>query len=249
MAWEAQCAADIRHLLYTLEQLPMDKAQAASNVQPLLHLSTTRFAAVPSQAATAAQSGSPASPKSLHRSLTDVDAARRRQQTASLSGHTNSNGVGPHREPAPTQKAAADEQPEIQAEAPQQFQAEAPQLQDSHALAAVPEVDEPDEEALSLQPQDHPLGDNASQQGVAPEQAQPDRAASDTPETDAVQDPHTPVSVEVADQQNPSVEQEAETVLSSGADGEDDMLATGDSGDTTQPGDNEFAVVSETAAL
>lgn len=225
MAWEAQCAADIRHLLYTLEQLPMDKAQAASNVQPLLHLSTTRFAAVPSQAATAAQSGSNASLKSLHRSLTDVDAARRRQQTASLSGHTNSNGLGQHQQPAPLQTAAADEQ--------QELQAEAPQLQDSHALAAVPEADEPDEEVLSLLPRDQPLEDNASQQGVAPEQAQPDGAASDSHEPDALQDPYPSPSADVADQQTPSVGQEAEVVLSSGADGEVDMLATGKSDDTS----------------
>ena len=75
MGWEAQCGEDLRHLLHTLQRLPMDPDQATSNVGPLVTLCNTRFAALPSQPnpATSSSTGEDHA-RRLHRSLTESDA-------------------------------------------------------------------------------------------------------------------------------------------------------------------------------
>lgn len=75
MGWEAQCGEDLRHLLHTLQRLPMDPSQAASNVGPLVTLCNTRFAALPSQPSPATRpSTGQEHARRLHRSLTEGDA-------------------------------------------------------------------------------------------------------------------------------------------------------------------------------
>ena len=85
----------------------MDKSQAAGYVQALANMSTTRFAALPEQDKVSDSTTHTGSPKSLHRSLTDVDAARRQQhqgashaqqgplhtQQAAPLAHMHSNGA------------------------------------------------------------------------------------------------------------------------------------------------------------
>ncbi|KAA6426324.1 MAG: VPS54 isoform 2 [Trebouxia sp. A1-2] len=82
MGWEAQCGADLRHLLHTIQHLPMDPHQAAINVAPLAALCSTRFAALPSQPAPSTHhSDSPPRPRHLHRSLTESDAKMHQQRS------------------------------------------------------------------------------------------------------------------------------------------------------------------------
>lgn len=73
MGWEAQCGEDLRHLLHTLQHLPMDPSQAASNVAPLANLCNTRFAALPIQFPDTGERS-----RHLHRSLTENDARAQR---------------------------------------------------------------------------------------------------------------------------------------------------------------------------
>ena len=83
MGWESQCGSDLRHLLHTLQHLPLNPSQAASQVAPLTALCSTRFAAVPSQPPSSLTLGaSDQRPRHLHRSLTESDASsgRRRDQ-------------------------------------------------------------------------------------------------------------------------------------------------------------------------
>ncbi len=85
MGWEAQCGADLRHLLHTLQHLPLDPQQAPTNVGPLVTLCTTRFAALPTQPTPPSHPGSPSnSPqrsRQLHRSLTESDAQTQQRQS------------------------------------------------------------------------------------------------------------------------------------------------------------------------
>ena len=82
MGWEAQCGADLRHLLHTIQHLPMDPHQAATNVAPLAALCNTRFAALPTQPAPSTHSSdSPPRPRHLHRSLTESDAKTHQQRS------------------------------------------------------------------------------------------------------------------------------------------------------------------------
>ena len=75
MGWEAQCGEDLRHLLHTLQHLPMDPKQAASNVGPLVNLCNTRFAALPDQPSSSIRSSTGGErARHLHRSLTENDA-------------------------------------------------------------------------------------------------------------------------------------------------------------------------------
>ncbi|KAL0040562.1 hypothetical protein WJX77_010942 [Trebouxia sp. C0004] len=77
MGWEAQCGADLRHLLHTIQHLPMGPRQAATNVAPLAALCNTRFVALPSQPAPSTHpSHSPPRPRHLHRSLTENNAKK-----------------------------------------------------------------------------------------------------------------------------------------------------------------------------
>ena len=71
MFWEAQCGADLRHMLHTLENLPMDPSQGPTNIAPLSLLCSTRFAALPTMPA---QPSKEIVPRQLHRSLTEGDA-------------------------------------------------------------------------------------------------------------------------------------------------------------------------------
>ena len=75
MGWEAQCGSDLRHLLQTLQHLPMDPSQAPTNVAPLITLCNTRFAALPSQPSSSMHAmTTDQRPRHLHRSLTENDA-------------------------------------------------------------------------------------------------------------------------------------------------------------------------------
>ena len=81
MGWEAQCGSDLRHLLQTLQHLPMDPSQAHSNIAPLIALCNTRFAALPSQPSSSMHAmTTDQRPRHLHRSLTENDA-RAQQHT------------------------------------------------------------------------------------------------------------------------------------------------------------------------
>ena len=73
MGWEAQCGEDLRHLLHTLQHLPMDPSQAALNLAPLANLCNTRFAALPIQVPDTGERS-----RHLHRSLTENDARAQR---------------------------------------------------------------------------------------------------------------------------------------------------------------------------
>lgn len=85
MGWEAQCGEDLRHLLHTLQHLPLDPSQAASNVAPLVNLCNTRFAALPVQVPDSGERS-----RHLHRSLTENDprAQRHTDEVHPLSGRT-----------------------------------------------------------------------------------------------------------------------------------------------------------------
>ena len=100
MGWEAQCGADLRHLLHTLQHLPMDPQQAATNVAPLVTLCTTRFAALPpqpaSQTSPAHPSDSPPRPRHLHRSLTENDAHLHQQSSPTQSHTLSARGNDQH---------------------------------------------------------------------------------------------------------------------------------------------------------
>lgn len=100
MGWEAQCGADLRHLLHTLQHLPMDPQQAATNVAPLVTLCTTRFAALPAQPASqtppAHPSDSPPHPRHLHRSLTESDAHMHQQSSPTQSQTLKARGNDQH---------------------------------------------------------------------------------------------------------------------------------------------------------
>ena len=102
MGWEGQCGEDLRHLLHTLQHLPMDPSQAASNVAPLVNLCKTRFAALPSQpsSSTASNTGGE---RHLHRSLTenDAQAQKRRDGVQPLSFSSQQ-----HQKPEPDREAA-----------------------------------------------------------------------------------------------------------------------------------------------
>ncbi len=92
MGWEAQCGADLRHLLHTIQHLPMDPHQAATNVAPLVALCNTRFAALPSQPAPSTHPPhSPPRPRHLHRSLTENDA-NMHQQRSPVQPHSQTPG-------------------------------------------------------------------------------------------------------------------------------------------------------------
>ncbi|DBA81853.1 hypothetical protein WJX77_011322 [Trebouxia sp. C0004] len=101
MGWEAQCGADLRHLLHTIQHLPMDPQQAATSVDPLAALCNTRFAALLSQPAPSTDpSDTPPRPRHLHRSLTESDAKMHRQrspvphsQTPGEMGDNSSSGM------------------------------------------------------------------------------------------------------------------------------------------------------------
>ena len=91
MGWEAQCGEDLRHLLNTLQHLPMDPSQAASNVETLVNLCKTRFAALPRQPSSSTHSATGGErARHLHRSLTENDARAKkgRDEVQALSGST-----------------------------------------------------------------------------------------------------------------------------------------------------------------
>ena len=88
MGWEAQCGEDLRHLLHTLQHLPMDPSQAAPNVAPLANLCNTRFAALPIQVPDTGERS-----RHLHRSLTENDA---RAQRHTDEVHPLSGRAGQH---------------------------------------------------------------------------------------------------------------------------------------------------------
>ena len=116
MGWEAQCGADLRHLLQTLQHLPLDPQQAASNVAPLVTLCTTRFAALPAQAPSPAypnpsSSDTPLRPRQLHRSLTEGDA-QRQQPTQQQQESPRPSPSQPDTGRASASTAAADMTPE-----------------------------------------------------------------------------------------------------------------------------------------
>lgn len=235
MAWEAHCGADIRHLLYTLEQLPMDKAQAASNVQPLLKLSTTRFAGVVSQSMASEQSTSTGSPKSLHRSFTDVDAERRQRQGAvSASGHAHSNGTaqphdqqGPVQEPqqhAASQESNGSEQQQATATAAasemESLEAEA----DPMDSASPPRLHPPDgssQEASMPQSRAHSLSEEPSHQSSVSEETSMTHATNESNETEMLQASAQSLSSDNVDQLKSHTGQEAaKAVLQSAAEEE-----------------------------
>lgn len=245
MAWEAQCSADVRHLLHTLEQLPMDTAQAAGNVQPLLHLSNTRFAAVPSQPTLSAQSAKVDSSKSLHRSLTDVDAARRQQQhAASPPGHAQSNGMATaHQHQQPQQTAAAPTAAASDRQIPET--AAAPQ-QDSTSSPAAARHEAPNDEGSV--PQEHQPLKQASP--AAPASEDTDSAPSEVAGSrgEAIEEHPAELlslggnsSATAAVQSEDSIQAEAilmqdeDMALSSSIDGDIDIVATGGSHDVTVP--------------
>ena len=92
MGWEAQCGADLRHLLHTIQHLPMDPHQAVNHVAPLAALCNTRFACLPSQPAPSTYPpDSPLCPRHLHRSLTESDA-NMHQQRSPVQAHSQTPG-------------------------------------------------------------------------------------------------------------------------------------------------------------
>lgn len=225
MSWEAQCGADVRHLLYTLEQLPMDKAQAASNVQPLTTLCITRFAGVASHAT--ANTGSP---KSLHRSITDIDAARRRQPgAASPSENAPGNGTAhPLQNPIVQFEQHAGSR-QIDSKMQQQTSA-APdmQLRDLDALGSASSLadsptgaqplpshvaDSGSQRALTTR---EPLLEESSQQGLLSEAASLSRAVSESSDVALMQSPAQPLATDTEDQLGDStrLHEEAEILQS-----------------------------------
>lgn len=228
----------------------MDKAQAAGNVQPLLRLSNTRFAAVPSQPTVSAQSATADSPKSLHRSLTDVDAARRLQQsTVTPSGRVQSNGMATahqhqkQQHQQPQQTAAA---PTAAASDRQIPEAAAAFQQNSASPPAVARHEAPNDEG-SVPQEHHP-----------PKQASPAPPASEDTESAALDEagptggaieghaaellslggnPSATAAVQSEDsiQAEAILMQDEDMGLSSSVDGDVDIVATGGSHDVTVP--------------
>ena len=227
----------------------MDKAQAAGNVQPLLHLSNTRFAAVPSQPTLSVQSAKVGSPKSLHRSLTDVDAARRQQQhAASPSGHAQSNGMATAQQPqqtaaAPT-AAASDRQIPETAPAPQQ-DSTSPPAAARHAApndeGSVPQEHQPLKQASPAAPAsedtDSAPSEEAGSRGEAIEEhpAELLSLGGDPSATAAIQS-------EDSIQAEAILMQDEDIALSSSVDGDVDIVATGGSHDVTVPVKSALAV-------
>ena len=89
MGWEAQCGADLRHLLHAIQHLPMDPHQAVNHVAPLAALCNTRFACLPSHPALSTHPSD--SPRHLHRSLTEGDA-KMHQQRSPVQAHSQTLG-------------------------------------------------------------------------------------------------------------------------------------------------------------
>ncbi len=238
MGWEAQCGADLRHLLHTIQHLPMEPQQAATNVAPLAALCNTRFAVLPSQPAPSTHpSDSPPHPRHIHRSMTESDA-KMHQQRSPVQPHSRTPGeVGDNSSSGMDAADHADAQQQKPASVNadianglQNGQERVTDLQtgvqqdstsgDSSSVLPGPELQEPGEEE-SRTPVEH-----GASEPSAPLEPAPQRSTSDDA-TDEILTHQHPLATDV---------QQAAAVLDSAADegirtsqdGKGGMVATSD---------------------
>ena len=235
MGWEAQCGADLRHLLHTIQHLPMGLQQAATNVAPLAALCNTRFAALPSQPAPSTHpSDSPPCPRHLYRSLTESDA-KTHQQRSPVQPHSQTPGeVGDNSSPGRDAAGHADAQqqsPEADtANGLQNGQDFGTDLQtgvqqdstsgDNSSVLPGPDLQEPGEEEFKT-----PVKHGASEPSAVLAPASPRSTPDDA--TDEILPHQHPLANDV--QQAAAVlDQAADESVRTSQDGKDDMVATSD---------------------
>ena len=243
MGWEAQCGADVRHLLHTIQHLPMDPRQAATNVAPLAALCNTRFAALPSQPAPSTHpSDSPPRPRHLYRSLTESDA-KTHQHRSPVQPHSQTPGeVGGN---SSSSRDAADHV-DAQQQTPASVNADtASGLQngqgvgrdlqtgvqqdstsgDNSSVLPGPDLQEPGEEECTT-----PIKHGASEPSAFLEPA-PARSTSDDAADEILTHQH-PLAND-AQQAAAVLDQATDEGVSASQDGKDDTVATSDKSDAS----------------
>ena len=243
MGWEAQCGADLRHLLHTIQHLPMDPQQAATNVAPLAALCNTRFAALPSQPAPSTHpSDSPPRPRYLHRSLTESDAKTHQQhspvqpdsQTPGEVGGNSSSGRNAADHADAQQQTPASTNADT-ANGLQNGQEIGTDLQtgvqqdstsgDSGSVLPGPDLQEPGEEEFKT-----PVKHVASEPSAFLEPAPPRSIADDAADEMLT---HQHPLADDAQQAAAVLDQAADEGVSASQDGKDDMVATSDKSDAS----------------